>query len=384
MLPNECQEAALSLLYLYHDFDYDGHEFSYFDPSEITGDYPKDVEVFAGKLASPESLAEQISILEKFYQDYQQDSSILRFHYHKISKLLDRLQRLSLPRIQYPAQEDYLLHPLTKYIPKSNIEDLLSRHNEDGKLSIYSFFLRHPDSKDRAEFLKNSYGTGGRYPAGENNFLDMDYEPRRIRFMLHTPDGSDDHVSLNWNQASKIIDGMIRENRFLGENTIQHIPVFQVKYLARELDHFLHVLPDDLRKQMPFPAQSEDTEQAIASYMESITDPDALSEIVTFMGGCLSVLPPDRKEYHTLERYAEDLTEYHDGVFSLFPAPEPAEQNEPAKEERMSSQDEVEGQLSFLDQLEPELPESTSRSTDIHIRLQLNINDREFNKASTT
>ena len=107
--------------------------------------------------------------------------------------------------------------------------------------------------------------------------------------MLHTPDGSDDHVSLNWNQASKIIDGMIRENRFLGENTIQHIPVFQVKYLARELDHFLHVLPDDLRKQMPFPAQSEDTEQAIASYMESITDPDALSEIVTFMGGCLSV-----------------------------------------------------------------------------------------------
>ena len=62
-LPNECQETALSLLYLYHDFDYNGHEFSYFDPSEITGNYPKDVEVFAGKLASPESLAEQISIL---------------------------------------------------------------------------------------------------------------------------------------------------------------------------------------------------------------------------------------------------------------------------------------------------------------------------------
>ena len=151
-----------------------------------------------------------------------------------------------------------------------------------------------------------------------------------------------------------------------------------MKYLARELDHFLHVLPDDLRKQMPFPAQSEDTEQAIASYMESITDPDALSEIVTFMGGCLSVLPPDRKEYHTLERYAEDLTEYHDGVFSLFPAPEPAEQNEPAKEERMSSQDEVEGQLSFLDQLEPDIPESISHSTDIPIGLQLTIDDREF------
>ena len=270
VFPNECQEAALSLLYLYHDFDYSGHDFPYFDPSEITGNYPKDVEVFTGKLASPGGLSEQISILERLYRDYQEDASILRFHYHKIPKLLDRLQRLSLPRIQYPAQEDYILHPLTKYIPKSDIEDLLSRHSEDGKLSIYSFFLRHPDSKERAEFLKNSYGTGGRYPAGKNNFLDMDYEPRRIRFMLHTPDGSDDQVSLNWNQASKIIDEMIRENRFLEENTIQHIPVFQVKYLARELDHFLHTLPDDLRKQMPFPAKSEDTEQAIASYMESI------------------------------------------------------------------------------------------------------------------
>ena len=377
-LPNECQEAALSLLYLYHDFDYDGHEFSYFDPSEITGDYPKDVKVFAGKLASPESLAEQISILEKFYQDYQQDSSILRFHYHKIPKLLDRLQRLSLPRIQYPAQEDYILHPLTKYIPKSDIEDLLSRHSEDGKLSIYSFFLRHPDSKDRAEFLKNSYGTGGRYPAGENNFLDMDYEPRRIRFMLHTPDGSDDQVSLNWNQASRIIDGMIRENRFLVENTIQHIPVFQVKYLARELDHFLHTLPDDLRKQMPFPAQSEDTEQAVASYMESITDPDALAEIILFMDSCLSNLPPDMEEYPTLERYAEDLTEYHDGVFSLFPIPEPQEQEQPTKKERVDSQEEIEGQLSFLDQLEPDLPEGTSEPMDIPIGLQLTIDDREF------
>ena len=377
-LPNECQEAALSLLYLYHDFDYDGHEFSYFDPSEITGDYPKDVEVFAGKLASPESLAEQISILEKFYQDYQQDSSILRFHYHKISKLLDRLQRLSLPRIQYPAQEDYILHPLTKYIPKSDIEDLLSRHSEDGKLSIYSFFLRHPDPKDRAEFLKNSYGTGGRYPAGENNFLDMDYEPRQIRFMLHTPDGSDDQVSLNWNQASKIIDGMIRENRFLGENTIQHIPVFQVKYLARELDHFLHALPDDLRKQMPFPAQSEDTEQAVASYMESITDPDALAEIILFMDSCLSKLPPDMEEYPTLERYAEDLTEYHDGVFSLFPIPEPQEQKQPTKKERVDSQEEIDGQLSFLDQLEPDLPEGASEPMDIPIGLQLTIDDREF------
>ena len=123
----------------------------------------------------------------------------------------------------------------------------------------------------------------------------MDYEPRRIRFMLHTPDGFDDQVSLNWNQVSKIIDGMIRESRFLGENTIQHIPVFQVKYLARELDHFLHALPDDLRKQMPFPAQSEDTKRAVASYMESITDPDALAEIILFMDSCLSNLPPDMK-----------------------------------------------------------------------------------------
>lgn len=272
VFPNECQEAALSLLYLYHDFDYSGHDFPYFAPSEITGNYPKDVEVFTGKLASPGGLSEQISILERLYRDYQEDASILRFHYHKIPKLLDRLQRLSLPRIQYPAQEDYILHPLTKYIPKSDIEDLLSRHSEDGKLSIYSFFLRHPDSKERAEFLKNSYGTGGRYPAGENNFLDMDYEPRRIRFMLHTPDGFDDQVSLNWNQASKIIDEMIRENRFLGEST------------------------------------------------------------------------PER----------------------------------PTKEERMVSQEEAEGQLSFLDLLEPDIPESASPSADIPIGLQLTIDDREF------
>lgn len=73
VFPNECQEAALSLLYLYHDFDYSGHDFPYFAPSEITGNYPKDVEVFTGKLASPGGLSEQISILERLYRDYQED-----------------------------------------------------------------------------------------------------------------------------------------------------------------------------------------------------------------------------------------------------------------------------------------------------------------------
>ena len=86
--------------------------------------------------------------------------------------------------------------------------------------------------------------------------------------------------------------------------------------------------------------------------MESITDPDALAEIILFMDSCLSNLPPDMEEYHTLERYAEDLTEYHDGVFSLFPVPEPQEQEQQTKKERVDSQEEIEGQLSFLDQLE--------------------------------
>ena len=90
--------------------------------------------------------------------------------------------------------------------------------------------------------------------------------------------------------------------------------------------------------------------------MESITDPDALAEIILFMDSCLSNLPHDMEEYPTLERYAEDLTEYHDGVFSLFPIPEPQEQEQQTKKERVDSQEEVEGQLSFLDQLEPRSP----------------------------
>lgn len=39
--------------------------------------------------------------------------------------------------------------------------------------------------------------------------------------------------------------------------------------------------------------KSEGTEQAVASYMESITNPDDLAEIILFMDSCLSKLPPD-------------------------------------------------------------------------------------------
>ena len=135
-LDNEREETALSMLHLYRDFDYENLPFPYFDREEITGGYPEATKRLAEKLRNPDELHRQIKILQQFYVDYQLDHDILRFHYHKIPELLDRLERLSLANRNYRTSDDFLIQSHRRYIPFNQIQDHLCNRSRDTKLGI--------------------------------------------------------------------------------------------------------------------------------------------------------------------------------------------------------------------------------------------------------
>lgn len=325
-LDNEREETALSMLHLYRDFDYENLPFPYFDREEITGGYPEATKRLAEKLRNPDELHRQIKILQQFYVDYQLDHDILRFHYHKIPELLDRLERLSLANRNYRTSDDFLMQSHRRYIPLNQIQDHLCNRSRDTKLGIYSCFLQHADSKTRSNYLQNSYGImGGSYPATHgNDFLSFEYSSRGLKYALKSPDDTTDTVTLNWTKVTRLVESLIQSDRFLTQEEKAHEPVFEIEYLAREITRFHADMTKDIQLQMPIQLEGnsidrDSYQQDIAKTMDALLHPEFVTKLVDFMQHAIDQLPDD---YHTLSedrQCLQDIQAFQNGIFTLFP-----------------------------------------------------------------
>ena len=65
--------------------------------------------------------------------------------------------------VDFPQADPHILPP-KQFVTQDKIDAYLTERGtpfSDGKLAIYSFFLRNKDTKERASFLAKSYGIGG-------------------------------------------------------------------------------------------------------------------------------------------------------------------------------------------------------------------------------
>lgn len=87
---------------------------------------------------------------------------MLRFHYHKPREIWENLKDLSLPRTAFTSQ--LMEVPAVKqFITEDEIDAAMTRGSgfESGKGRIFTFFQNPHTDKEKVDFLKNEYGTGG-------------------------------------------------------------------------------------------------------------------------------------------------------------------------------------------------------------------------------
>ena len=164
--------------------------------------------------------------LSKFYEQYLNDHDVLRFKFHKIPELLDRMKDLQSEynparvRFEYPQ---YKTKPDFKpeyrfFITEDEIDKLLLNGSgtSGGKFRIEEFFKQEHSAKEKADFLKNEYGTGG---SGRSNYNES-HDSKGIELKK----GRDDTVceaKINWNEAVKRIDRLISAGKYISERDIQ-------------------------------------------------------------------------------------------------------------------------------------------------------------------
>lgn len=205
-------KVAERILYLYHDLSDTAHDLGYLSVIRdfYVGSFPKDTERLSENLKDPDFRLKLSSEINAFVMACELNSDLLRFHYHDMEAIRKSLDELELPLETFASGIDEI-PSVQSFITNDEIEeDLLQRGNIfGGRERIFNFFTGEEHTKgEKAEFLKNEYGIGGK--SGNPGPGEM-HNAKGIRY---SKDFCED-VLLTWGNVAERIDELIREGRYV-------------------------------------------------------------------------------------------------------------------------------------------------------------------------
>lgn len=214
-LDYERDRISESLWYLYHDLSEEGKAQGYFDFIERGGGFPEEAKRLSEALKNPEYLKETIKEYSRFLEGYKENRNVLRFHYHKLDSLYQKLQELELPRKEYST--NLTERPKVKpFITEDEVLESLSRGSgvDRGKERITKFFKENHTLQEKANFLKDEYGIGGRSHAVSGAMGSDEWHDAK-GLKLQKNDCND--VFLTWSSVAKHIEELLSKNLYLEE-----------------------------------------------------------------------------------------------------------------------------------------------------------------------
>lgn len=228
--PNEYRELASEIWHTYHDMSEEAREQGFFaQTKEFANDvFPPAVEKLTAALSDPAQRAVLTGEMTDYARAVQRNSDLCRFRFNvqRSEDATERLQRTERMTALYAAADGFEPARAT-FITQDEIDEMLRSGSgiERGKKRISEFYAENHTQKERIEFLKNEYGTGGRAYGGYSE----NHDHKGIAFERSDADGVYDKVTLSWSQVDHQIGTLIRQNRYLTPEEQQR---YEVERLA--------------------------------------------------------------------------------------------------------------------------------------------------------
>ena len=217
---HERSMAAQGLWYMYHDMAKDGKGYFPSMKSIRGSSFPEETARLTEQLANPEFLSRLTAEAAQFAEDARENRNLLRFPFHNPEAVLNTLKELAFPRRGY----DSLLVEVPKpdgFITEDEIDDTLSSggNMSGGKRRIYQYFTETParSMTEKANFLKEEYGIGGRSPAVSG--ADGSNEAHDSKGIVLQKNGCAP-VKMQWTKAAARIDTLIRQGQYLTQDAM--------------------------------------------------------------------------------------------------------------------------------------------------------------------
>ena len=200
----------------------------------------------AEKLADPRFHATLVQQYSEFRKALADNLDLLRFHYHKLNLIQKQLYELNLPLREH--QIDMMQMPLVRqFITDDEVNADLTRGSgfSGGKAHIYNYWQENHSAKEKMDFLKNEYGTGGHSHACSGaTHSGQDHDAKGVAY---TKSGCD-KLQMSWAQVVQRIDGLMRKGRYLSpeeEAERQAIEEAKVDPLGNVYDRFAVIDTED-------------------------------------------------------------------------------------------------------------------------------------------
>ncbi|HEO2521380.1 TPA: DEAD/DEAH box helicase family protein [Streptococcus agalactiae] len=247
-LDYERDRLSESLWYLSHDLSEEGKEQGYFELFERGGGFPEETKRLSEALKNPEYLKQIIKEYSRFLAGYKENRNVLRFHYHKVDSLYQKLQELELPRKEYSTNLAEL--PKVKsFITEDEVLESLSRGSgvDRGKERITKFFKENHTLQEKANFLKDEYGIGGSSHAVSGAMGSDEWHDAK-GLKLQKNDCND--VFLTWTSVAKRIDELFSKNLYLEEKETENkSEIEEAQYYSK--DDPENLMTDEMLERVP-------------------------------------------------------------------------------------------------------------------------------------
>ena len=231
----ERREVAEKLWYLVHDLSESGTASGCLqNVSEgFVDGYPEDTAWLAGKLVDPEFRSVCMRDFESFQDAYQQNSDVLRFHYHNLSEIHRRLDELDLPRKKYRSEIEEFSE-VSQYITEDEINQAIAYGGGvyGSKGRIFNYFISGPTKEEKEAFLKKEYGIGGRSHALSGAMGSSEEHDGKG---LKLEKKGCPTVNLSWSKVAERVTALIESGLYLSaQEQAQFDKIQEEKALAEE------------------------------------------------------------------------------------------------------------------------------------------------------
>lgn len=234
---NGRKKLAESIWYTVSDFSEKAHEANML-PSVLSiynnrEGFPKNVTDIQKLLRDSEKVNVLIAEYRRFLDCYAEDRDIMRFRFRRKDEILTGLNGLLRPALTFKADPVFQGNA-KQFISEDEIDQLLIHGGnvENQQYRIYSFYQNNHTAKERADFIKHEYGTGGSSRLG----FDESYDSKGITYSRGERDeDSFCTVQIKWPEAEKRIGTLIRQSRYMTEDEIAHFPTGEKQEILRDI-----------------------------------------------------------------------------------------------------------------------------------------------------
>ena len=365
----ERDRISESLWYLTHDLSEEGIEKGYFNSFERGGGFPEETKRLSEALKNPEYLKETIREYDRFLTGYKENRDVLRFHYHKVDSLYQRLKELELPRKQYSTNLTEL--PKVKpFITEDEVLESLSRGSgvDRGKERITKFFKENHTLQEKANFLKDEYGIGGHSHAVSGAMgSDEWHDAKGLKLQKNDCNA----VFLTWTSVAKHIDELLSKNRYIEETEIgSKTEIKEPQYYSK--DDPENLMTDEMLERVPELYAQEDValadKQVHAAYIIPFRSNWTwyMTEYDRESGDAFGLVLGIEPEWGYFN--LEELKELNAQRLILEDFPKTFRELKDSELKKQMDEQELQfvfnGELSFEDKVELEAPEETEEATN--------------------